>query len=133
MQQHLEQAVHNQKFHDCVEEKFSNTFFDWKITALFYVAIHWLKALAAKKGINIGQTHQDIERNVNPDRHDAKMRISRNAWSDYKALYRYSQTARYEGITDILTFEKLKEIDHGFCVQHLENLKKYLKGQGLPL
>lgn len=133
MQQHIEQAVHNQDFHDCIEHQFSTKFFDWKITALFYIALHYLKALAAHRSIDIGQTHQDIEKNVNPDRHNAKMRISRNAWKEYKNLYRYSHTARYEGITDVTTFERLKQIDHGYCLTHLDNFKKYLRGQGLSI
>lgn len=131
MQEHIDQAKHNQTFHDCIQKEFESRFFDWKITSLFYIALHCLKALASKKGIEIGQTHQDIERNVNPERNNAKMRITKNAWNDYKSLYRYSHTARYEGITDIITFEKLKEIDHSYCLQHLERFKNYIKGQGL--
>ncbi len=88
MQQHLDQAAHNQDFHDCIQKNFTTKFFDWKITILFYTAIHLLKALAAKRGINIGETHQDIEKNVNPDRPNAKMMITKNAWREYKSLYR---------------------------------------------
>ncbi len=131
MQEYLSQAQHNQDFHDCVHSSFSDKFFDWKITALFYIAIHYLKALASQKGINIGDTHADIEKSVNPDKHDVKMRISRNAWRDYKSLYQYSRTARYEGIMDIKSFEKLKEIDHGYCLEHLRKFKGYIQGQGV--
>lgn len=77
--------------------------------------------------------HYDAEQNVNPDRPNAKMRISRNAWRDYKSLFHYSRTARYEGITDVVIFEQLKQTDHAFCLQHLENFKKYLQGQGLNI
>lgn len=133
MQQYIDQAIHNEDFHECVCTNFSDKFFDWKITILFYVAIHYLKALAAKKSIDIGETHMDIERNCNPDRANAAMRISANAWREYKNLFRYSQTSRYEGITDIETFEKLKEIDYSYCLKHLEFFKKYIKGQGIPI
>lgn len=61
------------------------------------------------------------------------MKISRNAWSEYKNLYHYSRTARYEGITDFETFEKLKQIDHRFCLTHLQNFKSYIKGQGIEI
>ena len=127
MQQHLNQAKHNRDFHDCIQTQFEGQFCDWKITVLFYVAIHYLKALATKKGIYIGETHYDIEHNVNPDRNGAKMRITRNAWREYKNLFNYSRTARYEGITDISTFEQFKQIDHSYCLQHLENFKNTLK------
>ena len=131
MKQHLDQANHNQDFHDCIETQFTGQFYDWKITVLFYVAIHYLKAFASKKGIDIGETHFDIEHNVNPDRHNAKMRITKGAWREYKNLFNYSRTARYEGITDISTFEQLKKVDHSYCLIHLDNFKKYLQGQGL--
>jgi hypothetical protein len=133
MQQHLKQATHNQEFHDKIVDDFSEQFYDWKITVLFYVAIHYLKALAAKRNINIGETHYEIEQSVNPDRGNSTMNISRGAWREYKNLFRYSQTARYEGITDFDTFEKLKQIDHSFCLKHLDNFKKYIESQGITL
>lgn len=64
MQQFIDQAIHNEKFHECVHTNFTDSFFDWKITILFYTAIHYLKALAAKRNIDIGNTHADIERNL---------------------------------------------------------------------
>lgn len=133
MQHHIDQATHNQQFHDCIETQFSGKFYDWKITVLFYIAIHYLKALAAQRKIDIGQTHYDIEHNVNPDRHGRKMTITKNAWREYKNLFAYSQTARYEGVTDISTFEILKKADHGYCLKHLENFRKYIEGQGVVL
>jgi hypothetical protein len=133
MQKHIDQALHNENFHKCIEDHFIDQFNDWKITALFYCAVHYLQSLAAKRRISIGETHHDIESNVNPDRNSASMRISRNAWREYKNLYRYSCTARYNGITDHSTFETLKKVDHGFCLQHLDKFKKYIKGQGVPI
>lgn len=133
MQHFIDQAIHNERFHECVHSNFSESFFDWKITILFYTAIHYLKALAADRNIDIGSTHTDIEYNCNPDRTGRKMPITRNAWREYKNLYRYSHTSRYEGITDIATFEKLKEIDYSYCKIHLDTFKKYIKGQGLPI
>ena len=53
MQQYLNQANHNQKFHDCINSEFPGHFCDWKITVLFYIAIHYLKALADKKNFDI--------------------------------------------------------------------------------
>ncbi len=133
MQHFIDQAIHNERFHECVHTNFSERFFDWKVTILFYTALHYLKALAATREIDIGNTHTDIEYNCNPDRSGRKMMITRNAWREYKNLYRYSHTSRYEGITDIDTFEKLKEIDYGYCKVHLNAFKKYIKGQGLPI
>lgn len=133
MQNHIDQANHNRDFHTCIEDNFSQKFCDWKITVLFYVALHYLKALASKRGIDIGETHYDIEKSVNPDRPGSVMKITRSAWREYKNLFNYSRTARYEGITEMNTFQNLKEIDHGYCVLHLENFKKYIEGQGIIL
>ena len=133
MQRHLDQATHNENFHNCIESHFSDKFYDWKIIILFYIALHYLKSLAAKRNIDIGETHVEIEANVNPDRENAKMKITRKAWKEYKNLYRYSCTSRYEGITDFNTFEILKKKDHGYCLQHLNKFKKYIKGQGIGI
>ena len=133
MQQYLDQAAHNQNFHNCIESNFNGQFHDWKITVLFYIAIHYLKALAASRGVDIGETHYEIEQSVNPDRQNSKMKITRNAWREYKNLFNYSRTSRYEGITDFSTFEKLKQIDHSYCLTHLDNFKKYMQGQGLKI
>ena len=128
---HIKQARHNKEFHDCIEDKFPNQFYDWKITILFYTALHYLKALAENRGINIGNTHYDIENSVNPERNGRTMTISKNAWLEYKALFRYSQTARYEGITDFETYNELKKIDYKECVKHLGKFKKYIEGKGV--
>ncbi len=133
MQEFLDQASHNWNFHEAICDQYPTSFYDWKITLLFYTAIHYLKALAAQKGIHIGDTHLEIDQSVNPDRPHTKMPISRNAWREYKSLYNYSRSARYEGITDVVTFETLKEQDHKFCLKHLSNFKKYIAGQGIPI
>jgi hypothetical protein len=132
MHQFLDQASHNQEFHDTIAGNFTDRFHDWRITVLFYVAVHYLRALAAKKGINIGKTHHEIELNVNPDRDSARMKITRTAWRNYHQLYHYSRLARYEGLTDSETFEKLMQADHAYCLIHLSDFKKYIKAQGVP-
>ncbi len=133
MQQFLDQASHNQDFHDSIVQNFNDRFYDWKITALFYIAVHMLKALAAMRGIDIGSSHQEIEKSVNPDRSGACMRIQRTAWRNYSTLYHYSRTARYEGLTDMNTFESLMQTDHYCCLTHLADFKKYIIGQGVPI
>ncbi len=59
------------------------------------------------------------------------MRIKRGAWLEYKRLFDYSRTARYEGFTDIESFNELKKNDHELCLKHLDNFKKHIKSQGL--
>lgn len=134
MDRFLKQASHNEEFHKCICENSSDRFYDWKITSLFYSAIHYLKAMAFKRAINIGQTHFEIEQNVNPDRPKPVMRITKGAWNEYKKLLQYSRTSRYDGIdTDFETFELLMQTDYEYCIIHLDNFKKYLISQGLEI
>lgn len=53
MDRFLNQATHNEEFHSCLCENFTEKFYDWRITSLFYTAIHYLKALALKRVIDI--------------------------------------------------------------------------------
>ena len=85
------------------------------------------------RGMDIGATHQEIEKSVNPDRPGAIMKITKTAWRNYSQLYHSSRNARYEGLADISTFESLMKTDHGYCLKYLGDFKKYVGGQGLPL
>lgn len=134
MEKYLDQASHNEDFHQCICDNFSDKFYDWRITTLFYIAIHYLKALASKKGINIGQTHHEIEQNVNPKKNNAAMRIKQGAWMEYKSLLNYSRTSRYDGITpDFETFEAIMKNDYIMAQENLKNFKKYIEKQGVEI
>ena len=61
------------------------------------------------------------------------MPLSVDAWSNYNALYNSSHTARYDGITNLQTFEKLKQNDHDFALENVAYLRKYVIGKGLIL
>lgn len=134
MDKFLNQAHHNEDFHRCICKNFSDKFCDWKITSLFYIAIHYLKALALQRGIDMGQTHYEIEQNVNPKKDNASMRIKKGAWLEYKSLLNYSRTSRYDGIvSDFETFETLMKNDYKMALKNLDNFKKYVSSQGLNL
>jgi hypothetical protein len=110
MERHIFKAEHNQKFHDCIEAEFDGHFYDWKITVLFYVAIHYLKALAILRGIEIGETHIEIEKSVNPDRNTAKMRLTRNAWrevQEFIQLFENSEIRRHFRFRHLRTVEEI--------------------------
>lgn len=133
MQVHLNQVQHNEKFHLSIHSSFADSYFDWKITCLFYVAIHCLKALAAKQGVIIGNTHKEIEESISPLKPNPIFPISATAWNNYKNLYRYSRSCRYNGFTNEQSFEATKRIDHNYSIQSLNKLKGYIKGQGVPI
>jgi predicted acetyltransferase len=131
MQKHIDQANHNIEFHSCIDSKFTGKFTDWKITVLFYVAIHLIKALAAKDKKNIGNSHKEINTGINPTNRNAVMKISRKAWRSYQTMYQNSKNSRYNGITDLETFEELLQGDYQSSLENLVFLTKYLNGRGI--
>lgn len=127
MNSHLLQAKHNENFHDFIANE--EGYYDWKITILFYVSIHYLKALAIKRKANIGFTHYDIEKSVNPKSQSKVLIIPNFAWNDYKMILNYSKTARYDGIENHDFFNELKKIDYKNTLTHFNNFKSYIKNQ----
>jgi len=135
MQQHIEQARHNQALLDDLDKSFPDQYHDWKITILFYIAFHYLKALAASRRTNIGDNHREILANIKPPTIGKypKMPIQKGAFTNYSSLLNYSWGARYTGITDLATFEALKKTDYPFAVKCLDQFKLYIQGQGINL
>jgi hypothetical protein len=134
MEYFLKQAAHNKNFIECLQDKFPDNFYDWKITATFYEAIHYLKALALYRQCNIGETHYDIFNNVNPhSKRNPSMQINKTAWYCYITLYNYSKSARYDGIADPDTMEILRKIDFEDGQKALDSFKKYIVSQGVSI
>lgn len=105
MQEYLNQAIHNENFHQTLCNLPTDAdYTDWKITCLFYIAFHYLKALSVHRGKNIGNFHVEINRNIRSGKHMPAMPISDTAYQNYMSLFHYSQVARYDGYTDILVF-----------------------------
>lgn len=130
MRDHINQANHNNSFHDLICENQPDKYFDWKITCLFYSAIHLLKALANHRGKAIGDTHFDINKNI---RNDGKMPLARTAYRNYMALYNYSQSARYDGFGDFNIFNELKKKDYQHALKCFNDFKSYVLSAGVVL
>lgn len=126
----VNQLNHNVKFLCDQCENFPDKYFDWKVTSSFYVAIHAIKALAEKRGIYIGSNHQEIERNINPHRNNASMRISNTCWFGYVNLKNASRDSRY------IAFEILEDHEDHFreafpeCFDRMNVVINYCKTQG---
>ncbi|MFZ7106647.1 MAG: hypothetical protein ACO1HD_08515 [Bacteroidota bacterium] len=134
MHEHLRQASHNQQFRDCIEENFSDDFFDWKITVTFYTALHYLHALASKKGLFIGSNHGDVLRSVNPNnKNGCVLHLSYSAWNAFKEMYNYCHSARYDGITDFETWKKLKAKDYEQCLICMSKFETYIISEGISV
>lgn len=130
MERYIRQARHNLQLHNRLCNDYPEDFHDWKVTLLFYSALHWIRALAAQKSIDIGHSHFEIERSCNPLK-GGSMPISRKAWDEYDFLNKRSRTARYDGIRDMLAFKELHFMNHRKSLPGLEYLRKYLQGRGL--
>jgi uncharacterized protein (UPF0332 family) len=134
MNEFLKQAKHNKDFHECICANFQSTFFDWKITVVFYTALHYVKALASFKGIYIGKSHSEILRSINPNnKTSVVLHLSYSAWDNYKNLFQYCHSARYDGITDFDTWQSLKEADYKHCLQLLLTFESYIKSEKIPI
>lgn len=133
MQAFLNQAKHNEDFHECLCTQFQNLYYDWKITCLFYIGIHYLKALSIKRKKNIGVHHVEINRNIKSGKHNPTMPISDTAYSNYMQLFHYSQDARYDGFEDIETFNELKKLDYEHAYKCFSDFKKFIISSGVKI
>jgi len=127
MNGHIDKAEHNEFLHATLCENEPNNLFGWKIVALFYSALHYLKALGAKRSIDIGDTHFDIDGSCNPYRNDPIMPITKEAWAHYKHLLNYSKDSRYNVSID------LERKDHENCISEFNQFKRYIKSQDVPI
>ncbi len=131
---HFSKAKDNEDFFKCLEEKHPDRFTDWKITIVFYCAYHLVKALAEKKGVQIGKDHHEIHGNIkNPCNTRGTMQISRWAWQSYHALYNYSKDARYKVIDSYEGQVEDEKKDLTDALYHLGKIKEYIKSQGMEV
>lgn len=133
MQEYLNQANHNEQFHQTLCNLPTNDYTDWKITCLFYIAIHYLKALAKHRNKNIGKFHFEINKNIKSGKHNPAMPISDTAWQNYMNLFHYSQDARYEGYDDPKVFKAINERNYSHALKCLSDFKKYIYSSGVPI
>lgn len=138
------QAKHNEEFHESTCQHFPNDFYDWKITTLFYVSIHYVKALANQLGVDVGGDHYSIRNNIKPpDSSGAnrEMSFTKNAYGWYDYLYRTSQMSRYNGFIDRAgalanqdIFQQIMQQEHKMCEEALDKLKRYIvENRGLKI
>jgi hypothetical protein len=121
---HIKKAKSNEKFRSELCHCFEDQFFDWKVTVCFYEAIHWLRALAHHRKKEIGRTHIDIKKNIDPKYADATMVIEAHARKAYEVLHKNSQSARYDSY---LEDEDENEV-YGNMFKHSEENLKQFKG-----
>lgn len=128
------QAKHNKTFLDSIIDTYADLYFDWKITVTFYIAIHLLKCLAKKRGCDIGHTHEDISRALNP-RKCAKQAFPfpEWAWNCYSDMLQYSKTSRYDGISDESIVLIAQKKNYKECEKLFKSFCSYMNKNGISL
>lgn len=134
MQEHINQALHNDSFVIELSEKFPDSYFDWKVTATFYTALHLLRAFCQKRGVDPGNTHYDIANSFDPRKCNNKpiTQCPKYVWECYNKLQKYSEHARYEVFLNAAVENEIQRDNFEECKKHLETLRTYFNAQGVP-
>lgn len=96
---------------------------------MFYSALHWVRALAHEKNIDIGDTHPEVLKNINPNKY-GKMPVKRHVYQSYRDLREYSNKSRYEGFMSFEAFQQLNKSNHNMALQNFKEVKDYCKKEG---
>ena len=128
------QAKHNKDFLDSIESNFPDRYYDWKITVTFYISIHLLKCLAKKRNHNIGATHEDVSRSLNPRKCSKQVfPFPEWAWNKYSDMLQYSKTSRYDGISDEKIVFSAQKKNYQECKKLFSSFCSYMKSNGIVL
>jgi len=86
---HLQHAKHNEQFAEFLE---STSYPDWRATALFYAALHYVQSYFLKQiPARPFKTHAARDTAIRLDVHIGGI------WNDYRSLKDWSLKTRYEG------------------------------------
>ncbi|GAB2599629.1 hypothetical protein [Spirosoma areae] len=93
-QEHIAQANHNLDFLEQTNKSIT-TFWDWQVTAAFYVGVHLINAhLAQKSGLSF-RSHQQVDEALNPFNQLSVTRLSQADYLAYDKLQGLARRARY--------------------------------------
>lgn len=127
-QKFYKQAIHNYKFFCEVHSKLPAVFFDWKITVLFYTAIHLLRALMAQRGLTVDESHYALRNAINPT--NGVSPVKKHCYNAYIVLYNASLEVRYTGFLDDSKRTDYLKAKFSKCQKAIESIDAYMKSQG---
>lgn len=133
MKAHIDKALNNERFLQFIESNIKDDFIDWKITVIFYAALHYLKAFLKFKKVPNVNSHKEIDNAINPGLEGAKYPIPKNEFETYRDLYQISRSVRYSGIykSDLQVLLLSQSCEKS--KQNLEVLKAFFVAEGLIL
>jgi len=115
---HLQQAEHNESFLDCITKHSPKNYFDWKITVIFYIAVHYVDAYLVSHGIIV---HDHNERNNQIEWGGGEpYSFNEDESNRYSDLYRMCRNTRYKCFIDKKSWEKQLQKDLKDCEVHIE-------------
>jgi len=132
MQGNLNQALHNHNFVNACCTNHPDNFFDWKVIATFYTAIHLVKAFCLARGFDAGATHAEVRASINPNG-SPKTQFKPHAFKAYNRLQRYSEVARYDTFLDPVLENGIQKKNFEECLVLISELKAYLSSEGASL
>lgn len=132
MQYHISQIKHNEEFSLVLETHYPKKYFDWRITVLFYTALHYLRALEKSKGLNFGTNHKSTRQNINP-KLGGLMPVSQSCFDAYMDMFNSAHTARYTGFLKASDFNTFMEYDYKSCENSLQVIKAYCIANGVKI
>ncbi|RYM34541.1 hypothetical protein ERX46_03980 [Brumimicrobium glaciale] len=125
--QYCKQAVSNNNFLEIVENNNPSSFYDWKITIVFYCGLHYMKSFVASKGVRLSD-HKDFNTKTlsQGDGIFPILIIDGKIRQDYINLRSLSYHVRYDGcfsdkISKVLVKGRLKD-----SKQYLLNVKNWI-------
>lgn len=130
VQKHYKQAVHNYRFFCEVHSKLPQAFYDWKITVLFYTAIHLLRALLAEREAEIESSHFALRGAINPKNPHAESPVKKHCYNSYVILYNASLEVRYSGFLQPEKRQLHLKRKFDTCRKALQSVDAYMKSQG---
>lgn len=92
--EHILQAKSNLKFLEETNSK-NQSFWDWQVTAAFYVAVHIVNAHLAQVANLHYRTHEDVKNAINPHRPLAIGKVDEPIYLSYVKLEGLSRRSRY--------------------------------------
>lgn len=132
MQNHVAQAKHNEEFSLVLETHWPKKYFDWRITVLFYTALHYIRALEKSKNLNFGTNHKATKQNIHPN-NGGEMPVSQNCYDAYIDMFNSAYTSRYTGFIKASDFNALMEYEYGRCETSLRVIKAYCLANGVNI
>jgi len=117
-----------------MDDSFPNDFFDWRLIATFYSALHYISALIAMNNLRVPDDHKQRRRLLDPEGEN-QLNMEIIPFEAYIELYDYSFKARYTSYSiDISDFRLiLIKKDYTQAIEDLNIIKEFVHKRGLKL